>query len=1571
MRHSSLLLLACISVCAIQAAQPASLRPFRWDMGPVAVPPERHAVRIDGASGYAPARGYGFITSDLATYRNDRLAALGIGGIGDGVKKDGPIAFRIDAPPGRYILEVLMDAGRFTTWKGSITVNGVGVAGPLMCFGTNTEGEMPPPFWGVMIPITNRETSLVVEVRAEGQPSTIAGIGCYPEAHLPVNYAHGVAAAVRPLHIPNSELVLRLINSGKTAEAGRVIGSLPDAFAHEKAALLFALASRPDAQGAMDLVARGRDLLENILVTQPDPAAALGVRLADLLLDGNRLVRAGGWQWAREAYGDHGIFDLNNVGGMCFTEVAAVADHPLLPAALWLCAKTAYWLWVEQHDSPMIQLADSTFARLERLFPSYPLLAMYQGKTRVDTDRVPTPDGVPRWAFLQKELTGIAFDILHYWVTQRQSGNGEFGGKYDDDVEMLRWWPFARLAFDDSLALVGMKRLVDGIWHSGWIEKGFSKKVRDVEHSSEPVADTQPMMIGFDYGNPIYIERCMESVKGLRDLWTGINARGHRHFRSSWYSATRVDSTPPKDCDLAMNTRTVKAAQWLAWYNRHPFVMQFLREWGDAWLEDCLRTDKGKPAGIVPAAIRFRDDAIGGNADNWHHPGMFWNYYDYNGGTAILQQLLLNAMVFDDTSYLRPIELSLDLVRKYEHVDPATADTGSAAWAAGILRRSEGFWGVIELWRLTFGDPRYDDLILRLGSPYIRFALTGDRTHLTTAMTRTINTMRENLDLLTTEGYFTDRVELRSMRGGDDQTASFLEAMLLGGSLNRAAYPFNRVSWTGFGKDLSVIVGRSTDTSVVAVAFNHADRPAQGWIVLQDRPAGSYRIRTGIDRDGDQRIDSMLTSQDFRIDGRRARAPLALPSRTEVAVNVDRLAGSSGRAVAVPLPDLAVTGDELRLLREEDSVVTVELPVHNVGIVPAAPCGVVLLYGEDGEAGTVVTGAPVPAIAAPVDLEPKIHIVRFTLRNPRPGSYTVLVDREGRVPEINEANNSAVFRVGDPAFRAAMPDPIRYGHRAAEKVIRETSFAFVQRERKSGGPIPVIDLGAVATNGRGGRLYARGSITAAQDTSVHLSVSHSGPLSLSVNGRLCYDSAGGGGTYREYAYDMYRFPASVGVRLQKGKNVVVVASPDGDTLAHAAVSILDTAGRIAPGFTFDALTPEVPGTRWEFAKLPTAGDSQVPPPGTGWFVPPVRIIRKDVIPPRTSFTSHSYFEWHYANGQMALGMLALAERSGDVGCRRWVDQYCSTTLDTYDEFHRQYDVLQERTGFNYRLFRGAMLDDTAAPALPFVEQLLHGAFPGGRPVVDSVAAFVARGQSRLADGTLCRPEPEPGTVWADDMFMSVPFLLRYSALTGEMKYADDAAAQVVGMYRKLLDPSTKLAAHAWFAKGSMRPAVRWGRANGWMIWAASEALLGLPHGHPRYQEILALYREHMQGLLRVQSATGLWHQVLDHPETYEETSCSAMFVIGLARGLKGGWLDPVHAAAAWRAWDGVCTKIDADGTVRGICQGTGVGDDLMFYAKRKTPLHDPRGLGAVLTAAVEMQDLLDHQRGRPPVRGHQ
>jgi hypothetical protein len=54
--------------------------------------------------------------------------------------------------------------------------------------------------------------------------------------------------------------------------------------------------------------------------------------------------------------------------------------------------------------------------------------------------------------------------IIHWWVKEKQAANGEMGGKYGDDVELLRWWMPAIMGADDSIARLGYKRLADGIW---------------------------------------------------------------------------------------------------------------------------------------------------------------------------------------------------------------------------------------------------------------------------------------------------------------------------------------------------------------------------------------------------------------------------------------------------------------------------------------------------------------------------------------------------------------------------------------------------------------------------------------------------------------------------------------------------------------------------------------------------------------------------------------------------------------------------------------------------------------------------------------------------------------------------------------------------------------------------------------------------------------------------------------------------------------------------------------------------------------------------------------------------
>ncbi|MFA7229567.1 MAG: hypothetical protein WC061_11070, partial [Melioribacteraceae bacterium] len=803
---------------------------FLFDFGKQESPLSKNSILIDSTCIYTKEKGFGITSTGLKSYYDQDLEKITNQTTGDGIISNESIEFRVDIQSGEYIIEILMHGGERTLWEGSISVNGIEIAKRLLCYSANYEGQSPPPYWGVVKRISNKSDHIVFKIDADNQPTMVSGINIYSSKFGPVENKEGKAVAVDKLKAPNADFCLELINKSKIIEAKKIIDAIPESYRFEKAILLFALSSRIEVLNPRDYIETAFYYLRDESGINPRSEVLLNLRFAELILNATHFQNIAGWLWNKDIYPQSGFFQYVNIAGDSYEEVSALSEHPLYLAATWLKAKTAYWIYIEQHEDELVQLADKYFNILKKYFPDYELLDEYLGLKKYDVESEIKTESVPGWAFLQNKIAGSILDIIYYWVDNRQAENGEFGGKYDDDVEMLRWWPISRIAFNDTVALKGMKKIVDGIWKSDWIYKGFSKKVRDVEHSSEPVADTQPMMIGLDYGNPVYVERCMESVKGIRDIWTGINSKGHRHFKSSWYSSTEIDTTPPKDCDLEMNTRTVKAALWLAWYNRHPFVMQFLKEWGDSWLEDCLRTEKGKPSGVVPAAVRFTDDAIGGHADNWHHPDMSWDYFNYRGGAKMLTQFLITSILLNDDKYLKPLELSLDLIRKYKREELKDAPIGSEKYAVRVMRESDNFWEAVELWRIYKHNTSYDDLISDVGSPYIKYYLSKNEKNLTGELKKIYNEIVNNYTLNTSEGYFTDRIDLGDMRKQDSQAGGMLEAMYLGSSLAEVEFPFNRIAWKGFDKDFSALVTESSSSRIRIKTFLHKDSPVNGEI---------------------------------------------------------------------------------------------------------------------------------------------------------------------------------------------------------------------------------------------------------------------------------------------------------------------------------------------------------------------------------------------------------------------------------------------------------------------------------------------------------------------------------------------------------------------------------------------------------------------------------------------------------------------------------------------------------------------------------------------------------------------
>ena len=98
----------------------------------------------------------------------------------------------------------------------------------------------------------------------------------------------------------------------------------------------------------------------------------------------------------------------------------------------------------------------------------------------------------------------------------------------------------------------------------------------------------------------------------------------------------------------------------------------------------------------------------------------------------------------------------------------------------------------------------------------------------------------------------------------------------------------------------------------------------------------------------------------------------------------------------------------------------------------------------------------------------------------------------------------------------------------------------------------------------------------------------------------------------------------------------------------------------------------------------------------------------------------------------------------------------------------------------------------------------------------------------------------------------------------------------------------------------------------------------------------------------------MWRQVLDKPELWEETSCTAMFAYGIARAVNRGWIDAANMEVARKAFAGIAKQVTADGGVNGTCIGTNIGQDLDYYIKRQQPEDDLHGRGVVLLAGAEI-----------------
>lgn len=338
-------------------------------------------------------------------------------------------------------------------------------------------------------------------------------------------------------------------------------------------------------------------------------------------------------------------------------------------------------------------------------------------------------------------------------------------------------------------------------------------------------------------------------------------------------------------------------------------------------------------------------------------------------------------------------------------------------------------------------------------------------------------------------------------------------------------------------------------------------------------------------------------------------------------------------------------------------------------------------------------------------------------------------------------------------------------------------------------------------------------------------------------------------------------------------------------------------------------------------------------------------------------------EWSYTNGVVLSAFEYLDDVTSDTAFFSNNKRFYDLVVITLPYFAINREIFGDEASSGWgRTPVYHALDDCGSIGAAMIKTYLKTKNPAYLPLINIIAEYISNKQFRLEDGTLARHRPQYQSIWADDLYMSVPFLSNMGALTGDKAYFDDAVKQLLQMAERLYIPEKELFDHGWnVTSADYDPRFYWGRANGWTLMAMAELLELMPENYPGRNEILHLYRSMIRSLAALQDGSGFWHNMLDKTNTYLETSCTAMFTFAIAKGINEGWINHVYGPVALTGWNAISTRILSDGSIEGTCEGTTFAHDNTYYYHRGSSIHATHGYGPVLYAGAEMIRLLQNE----------
>jgi hypothetical protein len=556
-------------------------------------------------------------------------------------------------------------------------------------------------------------------------------------------------------------------------------------------------------------------------------------------------------------------------------------------------------IWsIPERRREFFNIARGFFEKYAEAFPDNKIARMYLGQPTKPYKQYETVPGAPAWAIYQREGLERLADIIEWWIDNRMQEDGQYGGGWGDDCEMWRWWVPVLIGFDSPKITAAQARFSKALMNQPHMKLGYTTRMSDVEHTAEDSADAITPMMHLDPENDTWRKYTLGLADLMENFWTARNERGFLQFKSTNFTADKIDTNPQRACDTVYHPRVVQPAllYWQRTGDEH--LTELFSTWMDTWVDAAARSERGKPAGILPTAIHWPDGNIGGVGPNWWNPrnhGEYTLYLFPSAMSLMTHTLLLTYHMTGEEKYLEPIRSMADIRLKYLKAPPKNVPAaGTEAWCAARLGSLSS---VITKYRFLTGNTEFDELLTREMSPYMRSRLHSDSGPLLSALKENAEALRINFEGYTSEVRYTDRVlRFPSLFAGNgipgkpvaaihSPNPSLLYSMVTGDPGGALYFPLNAVRWLTPPRDIAVLVTESTANSFGAKLFGFGKRPRSMSAEIYLLEPGRYKLTVTVDNNGRK---EPAGTYEFSVESRRTRVNFKLPPQKLCELHVSR-----------------------------------------------------------------------------------------------------------------------------------------------------------------------------------------------------------------------------------------------------------------------------------------------------------------------------------------------------------------------------------------------------------------------------------------------------------------------------------------------------------------------------------------------------------------------------------------------------------------------------------------------------------------------------------------------------------